>query len=200
MELKFKFKSDYVAQSIIMMVVGLVLMFWTRASIVFVARALAVLLIVIGAIFIISYLAHKERNFQLSGGFVVGLIIFAIGAWIFMNPDRFTDFIPKLFGFFILVSGIRNVGQAFSLMKYKAKTSWISLVIGFVTMGLGVFLLGNPTGAKEIAVSLIGLFLAVDGVTNLISSLLVGKAEKKVRQEQEAIDVDAVIVEEEDKK
>ncbi|WP_026652861.1 HdeD family acid-resistance protein [Butyrivibrio proteoclasticus] len=200
MNLKFKLKVDYVAQSIIMIVIGLVLMFWTKASIDFVARALAVLLMVIGAIFIISYLSHKERNFELSGSFVVGLIIFAIGGWIYLNPGKFTDFIPKLFGLFILISGIRNVGQAFSLMKYKAKTSWVSLIIAFVTMGLGVFLLTNPTGAKEIAVTLIGLFLVVDGGTNLISSLLVEKAEKRVKQEQEAIDVDAVIVEEEDKK
>lgn len=194
-DFKAKVKLDYVAQSVIMVVIGLVLMFWTKASINIIARALAVLLMAIGAVFLISYCSRKDRNLQQSGSFVVGVIILAIGGWIFLNPGKFTDFIPKLFGLFIFISGIRNVAQTISLMKYKSKTSWFSLLIAILTLCLGGFLLFNPTDAKEIAVTLIGLFLVIDGGTNLISSALLGKAQKRVQKEQEVIDVDADIVE-----
>jgi uncharacterized membrane protein HdeD (DUF308 family) len=193
-------RPDYLIRAIVLIIVGIILAVWTAASLDVMARVLAVLLIVIGAVLIITYLVHKEKSFTISGGFVAGIIIAAVGAWIFANPGKFTDFIPKLFGIFILISGLSNLGQTVSLIRYKSTTWWVSLIIAFVTVGLGAFLFFNPTNAKEIAVTLIGAFLIIDGVTNLITAVLVGSAAKKVQQEKEAIDVEAVVVEEHQEK
>jgi uncharacterized membrane protein HdeD (DUF308 family) len=192
-------RPDYLVRAIVLIVVGLVLAIWTAASLDVMARALAVLLFVIGAVLVITYLVRKEKNFAISGGFVAGIIIAAIGAWIFVNPGTFTDFIPKLFGIFIMVSGLSNLVQTFSLIKYKSNKWWVSFIIALLTLGLGGFLFFNPTDAKEIAVTVIGIFLIVDGVTNLITTLLVGSAAARVQQEKDAIDVEAVVVEEETK-
>ena len=192
-------RPDYLVRAIVLIVVGLVLAIWTAASLDVMARALAVLLFVIGAVLVITYLVRKEKNFAISGGFVAGIIIAAIGAWIFVNPGTFTDFIPKLFGIFIMISGLSNLVQTFSLIKYKSNKWWVSLIIALLTLGLGGFLFFNPTDAKEIAVTVIGIFLIVDGVTNLITTLLVGSAAARVQQEKDAIDVEAVVVEEETK-
>ncbi|MBQ6587569.1 MAG: DUF308 domain-containing protein [Butyrivibrio sp.] len=189
-------RPDYLVRALTLIVVGIVLTIWTKASLDVMARALAVLLFVIGSILIIAYLARKEKNFTISGGFVAGIIIAAIGAWIFVNPGSFTDFIPKLFGIFIMVSGLSNLGQTISLIKYKSSKWWVSLIIAIVTCGLGAFLFFNPTDAKEIAVTIIGVFLIVDGITNLITAFLVGNAAKRMQQEKEAIDVEAMVVEE----
>lgn len=193
-------RPDYLIRAIVLIVVGIILAVWTAASLDVMARVLAVLLIVIGAVLIITYLVHKEKSFTISGGFVAGIIIAAVGAWIFANPGKFTDFIPKLFGIFILISGLSNLGQTVSLIRYKSTTWWVSLIIAFVTVGLGAFLFFNPTNAKEIAVTLIGAFLIIDGVTNLITAVLVGSAAGRVQQEKEAIDVEAVVVEEHQEK
>ncbi|MBR4667429.1 MAG: DUF308 domain-containing protein [Butyrivibrio sp.] len=190
-----KIKPDYATKAIVMVAIGVLLAFWTEASLDFMARALAVLLVIIGVVFIVTYFVKKERTFIISGGLAAGIIVAAIGGWIFVNPGTFTDFIPKLFGIFILVSGLGNLWQAISLIKYKSKAWWVSLLIALVTVGLGGYLLFNPTDAKEIAVTLIGIFLIVDGVTNLISALIVGAAYNRYEQEKNAIDVEAQIVE-----
>ncbi len=190
-----KLNLDYVVKAVVMVAIGVVLAVWTKASLDFMARALAVLLIVIGAVFIITYLLKKERTFVISGGLVAGIIIAAIGGWIFINPGMFTDFIPKLFGIFILVSGLGNLWQAISLIRYKSRAWWVSLLIAIATVGLGGYLFFNPTNAKEIAVTVIGAFLIFDGVTNLFSAILVGVATNRVEQEKNAIDVEAEVVE-----
>ena len=177
-----RMKPDYVIKAVVMIVIGIVLAVWTKASLDIMARALAALLFLIGAVFVITYLVRKERTFVISGGLVAGILIAAVGGWIFANPGKFTDFIPKLFGIFIMVSGLGNLWQAISLVKYKSRTWWVSLVIAVVTALLGAFLFFNPTGAKEIAVTVIGAFLIVDGATNLISALLVGIASNKAEQ------------------
>lgn len=192
-------RPDYLVRAIVLIVVGVILAVWTAASLDVMARTLAILLFIIGAVLIITYLVRKEKSFTISGGFVAGIIIAAIGAWIFANPGKFTDFIPKLFGIFILVSGLSNLGQTVSLIRYKSRTWWVSLIIALVTACLGAFLFFNPTNAKEIAVTLIGAFLIIDGVTNLITAVLVGSAARRVQQEKEAIDVEAVVVEEDNK-
>ena len=192
-------RPDYLVRAIVLIVVGVILAVWTAASLDVMARTLAILLFIIGAVLIITYLVRKEKSFTISGGFVAGIIIAAIGAWIFANPGKFTDFIPKLFGIFILVSGLSNLGQTVSLIRYKSRTWWVSLIIALVTAFLGAFLFFNPTNAKEIAVTLIGAFLIIDGVTNLITAVLVGSAARRVQQEKEAIDVEAVVVEEDNK-
>ena len=74
-----KLKLDYVVKAVVMVVIGIILAVWTKASLDFMARALAVLLVVIGAVFIISYFVKKERTFVISGGLVAGIIIAAIG-------------------------------------------------------------------------------------------------------------------------
>ncbi len=190
-----KLRLDYVVKAVVMVVIGIILAVWTKASLDFMARALAVLLVVIGAVFIISYFVKKERTFVISGGLVAGIIIAAIGGWIFINPGTFTDFIPKLFGIFILVSGLGNLWQTISLIRYKSRAWWISLIIAIGTVAIGGYLLFNPTNAKEIAVTLIGAFLIVDGATNLINAILVGVAADRAEQEKNALDVEAEIVE-----
>ncbi len=192
-------RPDYLVRAIVLIVVGVILAVWTAASLDVMARTLAILLFIIGAVLIITYLVRKEKSFTISGGFVAGIIIAAIGAWIFANPGKFTDFIPKLFGIFILVSGLSNLGQTVSLIRYKSRTWWVSLIIALVTACLGAFLFFNPTNAKEIAVTLIGAFLIIDGATNLITAVLVGSAARRAQQEKEAIDVEAVVVEEDNK-
>ena len=199
MKLLKSIRPDYIIRAIVLIVVGIILVVWTAASLDVIARTLAVLLIVVGVVLIGGYLFRKEKSFTISGGFVAGIIIAAVGAWIFANPGKFTDFIPKLFGIFILISGLSNLGQTASLIKYKSSKWWISLIIAIITCGLGAFLFFNPTDAKEIAITLIGAFLIVDGATNLVTAFLVGAAAGRVEQEKNAIDVEAVVVEEDNK-
>ena len=199
METLKKMKLNYVIEAIMMIAIGAVLIFWTEASLLIMARALAILLVIAGVIFVFSYFLHKERSIVMSGGFAMGVIIAAIGVWIFLKPDTFTDFIPKLFGVFILLSGLMNLGQTISLVSYRYSLWWISLILAVGTIGMGAFLLFNPKDAKEIAVTIIGIFLVYDGITNLWTISRVSKYAKRVNQEMNAVDVEAV-VEDVDKK
>ena len=199
METLKKMKVNYIVEAIVMIAIGAVLIFWTEASLVIMARALAILLVLAGVIFVISYFIHKDKSLVMSGGFAMGIIIAAIGVWIFLKPDAFTDFIPKLFGVFILISGLMNLGQTISLVSYKYSLWWLSLVLAIGTIIMGAFLLFNPKDAKEIAVTIIGIFLVYDGLTNLWTVSRVSKYAKRVKQEMNAVDVEAS-VEDADKK
>ena len=193
-----KMKIDYIVEALVMIIVGGILIFWPEVSLTIMARALAVLLTIIGALFIVAFLLKTERGMIDSGKLAVGIIIAAIGVWIFVNPGTFTSFIPKLFGVFIMLSGIIKLSQTFTLVKYKYSLWWISLILAIITLGLGGFLLFRSELAKELVVNIIGGFLIYDGVSNIWTASRLAKLEKTVHRavrEAEAIDTDAEIIE-----
>ena len=159
---------------------------------------MTVLLVLAGAVMVISYFVHQNKTIAMSGGFALGVVIAAIGVWIFLKPDTFTDLIPKLFGAFIFLSGLMNLWQTISLIRYKYGFWWISLILALITVGLGAFLLFYPSVAKELLIKLIGGFLLYDGVSNLWTISRLGKFERAAKQairDAEAVDTKAEIVE-----
>ncbi|RKM61452.1 hypothetical protein D6855_06050 [Butyrivibrio sp. CB08] len=190
-------KWNHIIEALIMIGIGAVLIFWSNASLVIMARALAVLLILAGAVMVISYFIHKEKTLAMSGGFALGVVVAAIGVWIFLKPDTFTDLIPKLFGVFIFLSGLMNLWQTISLIRYKYAYWWISLILAIITVGLGAFLLFYPSVAKELLIKLIGGFLLYDGISNLWTISRLGKLERAAKQalrDAEAVDTKGEIV------
>ena len=190
-------KWNHIIEALIMIVIGCVLIFWSNASLVIMARALAVLLVLAGLVMVISYFVHKERTIAMSGGFALGVVVAVIGVWIFLKPDTFTDLIPKLFGVFILLSGLMNLWQTISLVRYKYGYWWVSLILALITVGSGAFLLFYPSVVKELLVKFIGGFLAYDGLSNLWTISRLGKFERAVKREMkdaEAVDTTAEIV------
>ncbi len=190
MEALKSIKFEHIVQAIIVIVIGVVFLIWAPAVIPLFAKMLAVLLFLIGVVFVVAYFFKKEKGPMDSGQFAAGILIAAVGAWIFFNPATFTDFIPRLFGVFIILSGLRNLGQTFSLLQYKYDLWWIALILAVITLGLGGYLVFHATEAKEFFVRLIGGFLVYDGVSNLWTISRISKFAKKIRQA--AKDADAV--------
>ncbi len=191
-------KWNHIIEALIMIAIGAVLIFWSNATLVIMARALAVLLILAGSVMVISYFVHKEKTLVMSGGFALGVVVVAIGVWIFIRPDTFTDLIPKLFGVFIFLSGLMNLWQTISLIRYKYAYWWVSLILALITVGIGAFLLFYSSVAKELLVKFIGGFLLYDGISNLWTISRLGKLERAMKQElrdAQAVDTEGEIVE-----
>ncbi|MCR5402996.1 MAG: DUF308 domain-containing protein [Butyrivibrio sp.] len=197
METLKRIKANYIIEAVLMIIVGIVFIVWSRASLEVMVRALAVLLFMGGILMITSYFVRKEYNLVMHGGLAMGIIITAVSIWIFARPDAFTELIPKLFGIFIVVGGVMNIVQTFSLLKYGYSYWWISLIFALSTIILGGILLLYPDFANEVAVTLIGAFLIYDGITNLWTISRVTKYAQGIRQaisDANAIDTQGVYV------
>ncbi|MBQ7614472.1 MAG: DUF308 domain-containing protein [Butyrivibrio sp.] len=197
METIKKMRKDQLIQALVVIAIGVVLLFWAPAIIPLMAKILAALLFLIGVVFAAAYFFKKEKRAFDSGMLVAGILIAAVGTWIFINPGTFTDFIPRIFGVFIILSGLRNLTQTLSLVRAGDTLWWIALILALVTLGLGGFLVFKATEAKELIVRIIGGFLAYDGISNIWTIARVARFQNKVVQiykDASAVDVDAEIV------
>lgn len=74
-----------------------------------------------------------------------------------------------LFGLFILITGLISV---FNGLFSIGKTAWVlTLVLGLVELGIGVYLLRNPGLSFELLVLLVGSALVVYGVFSIVVAL-----------------------------
>ncbi|UCD98600.1 MAG: DUF308 domain-containing protein [Chloroflexota bacterium] len=58
------------------------------------------------------------------------------------------------------------------MAEFLEKTWWIALLRGLIAILFGIFALVNPEGAGSLLVLVFGIFLVVDGLVNLIGSIL----------------------------
>ena len=183
-----KLGINYVADAVICMVIGLVLLLWPGVTMAILCKALAVMLAVAGVVMIISFFVNKDAGVGYTATFAIGLIITVIGVWIFTRPEAFISLIPIIAGVIIVVNGITNLAQAISLAQVSYQKWWLALVFAAITILLGAYLVFKPVNAVELAVRIIGVILIYDGISNIWVASRVHKFVKNAKQDAEAID------------
>ena len=160
-------KIEFIIEAILLIAIGVVFLGWAPMVIPVMARILAVLLVMIGLLFVIAFVTKKTRMPFDSALFVAGIIIAAVGVWIFLYPGNFSNLIPKIFGVFMVLSGLKNLGQTISLLKYGYKYWWVSLLLAIGTILLGGWLILQSQVANEMLIRIIGASLIYDGISNI---------------------------------
>ncbi|MBE5826854.1 MAG: hypothetical protein E7307_09480 [Butyrivibrio sp.] len=172
-------RLDYVIQSLSMIAVGALFIFWPEASITFIAKALGVLILVVGLVFFGAYFFKKEKLVTDPWKSAFGLLIAVIGGWIFLVPGPLTEFVPTMFGVFVLIIGLVHLVHCRYLTIYMLfKLWWVSVVFAVITILIGLYIITNPNAANIITIKLIGGILIFTGVTNLWTSFCAIKAGK----------------------
>jgi uncharacterized membrane protein HdeD (DUF308 family) len=194
---KMKFSS--VITALLCMLIGVVMIVYPGKSLNVICQAFGVVLILGGIICIIFFLqdVHAFPNVMMLIG---GVVFAAIGIWIFTKPEGIETIIPFIAGIIIVINGIFNCVQTVELGKAKFGRWWVALILSILTVGLGVLLIVNPFGAVNTIARIIGAFMVYDAVSDLWIIIDISRAYKNIKQEAEALDVNATVEETENKK
>ncbi len=181
-----KFKTDLVLQSIAMIIIGIVLMFFPGATQNAIAYAISIVLVVCGVIKIINYFRAPSRTI---GGFneysspvelISGILMIVLAALI---TKVLISIIPVVLGFFVLYSGLIKLDQAIQLIRSKQGGYIVVLVMSIVTMIIGVIAIFHPAAINNILIQIIGAGLTFGGVTDLISTGYISRKFKHLRDD-----------------
>lgn len=191
-----KFKTNVVISSLLCVLLGLVLVLWPGLTIQVACTAVGAVLIISGAIRIISYFTAGDGSMYSQINLIFGIIFAVVGVWIVIKPDKVLAIIPIIVGIVIVLHGLHNLQQAIELCKDKYDKWWIALILGILTVGFGVLLICRPFAAIDTVVMLIGIFLIYDGLSNIWIVSRIYKNAKILKQELEAVEADAREIEE----
>lgn len=171
-----KLKKAWLLSSILSVALGLVLLIFPWIAIQVVCYLLGGLAIIYGIIRIVRYARQGEAYPELfRGDLVIGLFLLAIGLFIVFRIEFVAGFIPVIFGIALLASGIGGVLRAMDAKRAGYERWFLLLVLASLTIVLGLILAMNPFATAQVAVAVIGAALVYDGVTDMITVLLVGK-------------------------
>ncbi len=136
--------------------------------------------LVLGAVFIWHGVVQRAQR-RVWPDIVIGLISISLSIVIIYYP-KFA------LALLVLAMVIWTLGSAFFLIFGRGEKllfdqgSLVPLLIGLISLGLGLLLIFSPYGGLSLLITLAGLLLAFMGSMQLISALLILRSAKKERE------------------
>ena len=159
-------KSKLIA-GIISALLGSVLLFWPGLTMElicqFVGAALGITGILTAAVF---FTQPKDSPFR-AASLIAGIPLALLGLFVFLRPSFLIEFIPVVVGVIILMDGVANLLETFSLMKQGYSRWWISLIFAVLTIALGIVLLMQPFGVATVIMQAIGIIILYNGLSDI---------------------------------
>lgn len=159
-----------------LMALGLILLLSPMAAGEWVIRLVSVVLVITGAVQMVQGFRSRGTTGSLIAG-LLGVIVAAVGALVWFNPELGSGFLTALLMIFFTVHGRWKVSTAF---RFRQLSGWIWLLVSGVVSLAFVYLLFSQwpmSGATAIGI-LVGLDLLLTGVALMV----LARAVRRVRR------------------
>lgn len=179
--IKKKFKSMYktsIIFSIILFLVGLFLLMKPETTLHAISYFVGIVLIIWGIVPIITFFANKDKENYLEFSFIVGVFALVFGIIVMLNPNIIGSIIPLMVGIWMIINGITKLYYALNINK-ESKAS-ISIIISVIILICGLLLIFNPFGGAVMLTKLIGIFVIVYSILDLIECYTLKRTVKNV--------------------
>lgn len=184
-----KMMNYSMARCVSAIAIGLLLMMWPEAAILY-------LVIAIGAMFflpsLISLISYFTKGQERRGYFpIVSLGSLLFGLWLMISPAFFVGILMYVLGAVLVFAGISQIVGLLDARSY-ANVSTGFMVMPVLILLAGLLVLVNPFAAASVPFIILGVSSTVYGVTELINFY---KFRRKAPKTEEVIE-DIVPIEE----
>lgn len=165
-----KTNPDNLSKTLILGLVGLVLLLIPGTLNKLIGIFIGASLLIVGIIQIIKYTKDKENNNLIM---ISGILYSVLGIIIIIYPYSIINLVTICLGVYLLINGLLKIKVAINLKNITNK--WIgTLVMGIVTIILGILLIFNPFAGITIT-KLAGAFLVIVAIFDLIDTYVIQK-------------------------
>ena len=193
-----KYLTATIISSIILIALGFLLIFKARDVMFTLSYVVGAILVALGTVAIIKFLekAKKQEPTELEA--IYGLISIVLGIVVISHPQAIASIVPIVLGIGIIINSANKFDYSLQLKAAKISVWKSTMLIAIISTLCGIVLLFNPFAAAEAATKVIGVFIIVYALLDIISAFTVRKTVNHVSTAFKQIDVqDADVVEEE---
>ena len=162
--------------SIFLLLLGLLLFFKSSETLVGISYLIGGILIALGVIAIISFLRNKTRDVFVQLNIVYGVVSIVAGIFLVTVPEFIGSIIPIVVGIAVIISSSFKVQQALVLKNLDNRYFLPSLIMAILCLICGVVILFNPFTSAVVVTQIIGLFMIVYAVLDLVNSFILRKS------------------------
>lgn len=132
---------------------------------------IGVVLIIAGAVSMISYLLRDAHQNYYHNDFLHGLLGILLGIVVLYKVDIIISLVPFLLGTLVLVSGLGKLQDVIDLKRLEYGNWILMLVLAVINIMLGLILIFNPMAVASLLFRLIGIGLIFSGVTDCVTTV-----------------------------
>jgi predicted phage tail protein len=186
-ELMRRIRADYMLSSLLCIAMGIVFIANPDSVSSVIGTVCAVVLIVIGVVYLGSYFLHV-----VTGGIsaAMGAVVLLLGVWVLLQPQIVTTLVPIVIGVVLLAHGFRGFRESLATRKFGSDAWGIGAVLAVISMVLGVVCIVDAFGVVNLAIKLIGVALIYNGVSNIYIAIASSRSERRYSKNHETIDVE----------
>lgn len=188
-ELLKRIKVDYLLSSVLCIALGVIFVIWKDGVINLIGSILAVAMIVIGVVYLSSFLLNLVTN-----GFsaAMGILILAAGIWFMIQPSMIVSLIPVVIGVVLLFHGIRAVIETMNAKKFGFDSWGVSLILAVISVICGLICVFDAFGVMEKAIIVVGIILIFNGASNIWIIITATHAARDYARRNGIVDVEFV--------
>lgn len=172
-------KWSVAISAILTIAIGVILILNPDTIPVAVCKLIGAVLILIGAVGLVSSLFRKFFASFLSIG---SILILLLGLWFFTHPQAVLSLIPIFMGILLLIHGLQDIRMAMEAHSTGYRRWLLLILLGIASVILGIFCIGSAFELFRFGMILIGVALVYDGVSDLWILYRVGSSAKEFRR------------------
>lgn len=132
---------------------------------------IGVVLIIAGAVSMISYLLRDAHQNYYHNDFLHGLVGILLGIVVLYQVDFIISLVPFLLGVLVLVSGLSKLQDVIDLKRLEYGNWIFMLVLALINVALGLLLIFHPMAIANLLFRLLGVGLIFSGITDCVTTI-----------------------------
>ena len=176
-----KCEKTMLVSTIVTLILGVILIIEPTGSIKMLTAIVAILCMLMGGFQVIDYIRKPKEEKMMSLSLVLGVILLAIGLFLFLNAEALIKFVTVIIGCSLCLKSLFKLQFAFNIKGISSKWNY-NLIAGLVSMGLGILLIVNPFGSAELFLRIIGGIIVVGSIAELVETFMVMRTLDDVKE------------------
>lgn len=172
-----KLKWEKLVTAIVAIVLGIVFVADPNGSGDAVCKVAGVAMIVLAAAMLIRYFTSAQLFPE---NLIFSAVLLLLGIFFIAKSGVVMTVLGLFFGIFLVIDGASKIRDGIDAAKAKIQGWWIWFILALLTIVLGVLVMFG-----ESVMTLLGVSLIVDGVSDIVTTLWLSAGVRKVKKEIE---------------
>lgn len=172
-----KLKWEKLVTAIVAIVLGIVFVADPNGSGNAVCKVAGVAMIVLAAAMLIRYFSSAQLFPE---NLIFSAVLLLLGIFFIAKSGVVMTVLGLFFGIFLVIDGASKIRDGIDAAKAKMQGWWIWFILALLTIVLGVLVMFG-----ESVMTLLGVSLIVDGVSDIVTTLWLSAGVRKVKKEIE---------------
>ncbi|MBR2994204.1 DUF308 domain-containing protein [Candidatus Saccharibacteria bacterium] len=157
-----------VAESILIMIFGILLVVWPDITVVVIANILGAIFIVSGIYQIINYFVVKGQNDFFNNSLLSGVVALLVGIAAIVIGEDIANIFRIIIGVWMIYESLVRVNTAIKLHATGVKVWSYILIIAIMMLALGIFVTFNSGAIMQ----LIGWMMVLTGIIGVVGDAM----------------------------